>query len=324
MHIPDGFVSNPINLAAAVVSGSAVALSAWRVSRQVRIRPHAVPLLAMTSAFVFAAQMLNFPIFVGTSGHFLGAAFVAAILGGSSACLALSLVLFIQCLGFSDGGLSALGANIFNMALVGGLLAYALMRLLRPLLPAGKSWYLATVGVVAWLSIVLASTACALELAFSGTCPLPVVLPAMLGVHALIGVGESLITVSVLSIIIASRPDLLPDWSRLTSQPQSSLSFRRVWAFTLVGLVVVLALAFFVSPFASASPDGLEKVASDQGFLSLAHSASSWTHSLLPDYSVPGLNSATFSTGLAGFLGAGSIFVLGFVLIKSLSPRSRD
>ena len=323
MHIPDGFVSGPINLAGALVAGSVVSLSAWRVSRSLHQRPSTVPLLATTAAFVFAAQMLNFPIGAGTSGHFLGAAFVAALLGGPAASLVIALVLVIQCFGFQDGGLTALGTNIFNMGLVGGLLPYALMRLLRSILPAGKTWYLATVAFVAWLSVLLASAACALELALSGTFPLVVVFPAMVGIHALIGIGEALITVSILSLVAVSRPDLLPAWSRIDPAPRPSPVRRHVWGLAAVSLVLALALAFFVSPFASSSPDGLEKVADTHGFLSLGNT-SVWSHSLMPDYSLPGVTSERLSTGLAGLLGTAAIFLLGFFLIRVLSFRSPD
>ncbi|MDQ7781175.1 MAG: energy-coupling factor ABC transporter permease [Planctomycetota bacterium] len=318
MHIPDGFVSGPINIAGAVVAVSAVGAGAYFASRAPEGRERIVPLLAMTSAFVFAAQMLNFPIGGGTSGHFLGAAFVGAMLGGWNACLALALVLVIQCLGFADGGITALGTNIVNMGVIGGLGAYAFMRAVRPLLPAGKGWFLGTAAAAGWMSIVVAATACSLELAFSGTSPLSLVLPAMAGTHAVIGIGEALITASVLSIVTVARPELLPQWARVDVKPGGSpgRSRRAIWIIAIAGLALAFVLAAVVIPHASSSPDGLEKVAEDKGFLARAEGSSVWEKSPLPDYSVPGVESEGLSTSLAGILGTIAVFAAGFVVIR--------
>ena len=138
MHIPDGFVSGPLNLAAGAAAAVAVGASAWRAARTVERQPQTMPLVATTAAFVFAAQMLNFPIGGGTSGHFLGAAAVAALLGPWNACLVMSLVLVIQCLAFADGGITALGSNVLNMGVLGGFGAYCIMRAVRVLLRGGR------------------------------------------------------------------------------------------------------------------------------------------------------------------------------------------
>ncbi len=172
-----------------------------------------MPLLATTGAFVFAAQMLNFPIGVGTSGHFMGAAAVAALLGPWRACLVMTLVLVIQALVFADGGLTALGTNVFNMGVIAGIGSYGIMRLLRTVFPAGRGGYLAAAAVASWVSIVLAAAACAMELAVSGTSPLLLVLPAMVGTHAVIGIGEALVTSALLSAVIVVRPDVVPAWA---------------------------------------------------------------------------------------------------------------
>ena len=177
MHIPDGFVSGPVNLSSAVVAAAAVGISTWRASREAEQQPQTVPLLATTGAFVFAGQMLNFPIGGGTSGHFLGAAAVAALLGPWRACLVMTLVVVLQALMFADGGISALGTNILNMAVIGSFGAYGAMRLLHAFLPHGRAGYLLSVSLSGWVSVMLASAACALELAISGTSPLFLVLP---------------------------------------------------------------------------------------------------------------------------------------------------
>lgn len=168
-----------------------------------------VPLLALCAAFVFAAQMLNFPVAAGTSGHFLGGVLVAVLLGPWLGSLVIALVLLVQAFGFADGGVTALGANIFNMALIGTVLSYYILMALKSVLPKTKPAFLGSVAVVSWLSVMLASGACAVELAISGTVPLGTALAAMLGVHALIGIGEAIITTAVVSVMLAVRPDLV-------------------------------------------------------------------------------------------------------------------
>lgn len=207
MHIPDGFLSGRVAAAAAVLAALAITV-ALRVADRT-LDETRIPLLGVLAAFIFAAQMLNFPIAGGTSGHFLGATLAAVLLGPWAACLVMAVVVTTQAFAFADGGVAALGANILNMgvvgALVAGLLVAGVVRILRP----GRTGYLASVGVVAWLAVMLGATTTSLELAWSGTVPLHAVLPAMLGVHALIGVGEALITVVAVSGILAARPDLV-------------------------------------------------------------------------------------------------------------------
>lgn len=207
MHIPDGFVCGPVNVAGYAVSAAMVA-AAMRQARKT-LGDKEIPLLGTCAAFIFAAQMLNFPVAGGTSGHFLGALLAALLLGPLNACLVMSLVLVVQCLLFSDGGLTALGTNIFNMAIVGGWVSYGLFILLRRILPATGAGQTVATAIAAWLSVILASGCCAIELALSGTSLLALVFPAMLGIHALIGIGEAMITVAVVSVIAAARPDLL-------------------------------------------------------------------------------------------------------------------
>jgi cobalt/nickel transport system permease protein len=208
MHIPDGFVSNPIALATYAVSTGAVALALQRAKRNLDERQ--VPLLGVTAAFIFAAQMLNFPVAGGTSGHFLGAVLAAVLLGPLNALLVMALVLLIQCLVFADGGLTALGANVFNMGVIGGGAGYLLFRAFQLLFPKTRSGFLAAAAISSWFSVVLAAGICSMELAFSGTVPLDIALPAMTLVHALIGIGEAVITGVVLSMVLAVRRDLIP------------------------------------------------------------------------------------------------------------------
>jgi cobalt/nickel transport system permease protein len=211
MHIPDGFLSGPVNAAGYVVSTAVVGGAVARANRTVQERQ--VPLFGVTAAFVFAAQMLNFPIALGTSGHFLGAVLTAILLGPLNGCLVMALVLVIQCLLFADGGLTALGANVFNMGIVGGVGAYGVFWLLRRALPKTRWGFLAAIAAASWCSVVAGAAACAAELAVSGTVPFAAVFSAMVAVHAVIGVGEAIITVATLSVVLASRPDLVRAWA---------------------------------------------------------------------------------------------------------------
>lgn len=215
MHILDGLVSGPINAATYAISGAAIAYSVARSRRTLEERQ--VPLLGVTSAFVFAAQMLNFPIAGGTSGHFLGGVLSAVMLGPANACLILFLVLLVQCLGFADGGITALGSNFFNMGLVGAVGGYGIFRALVAVLPRGRSTFLAAVAVASWCAVVGGAAACAVELGLSGRMPMGVALGAMIGVHSLIGVGEALITTAVVSMVMVARPDLIQGWRAVTS-----------------------------------------------------------------------------------------------------------
>jgi cobalt/nickel transport system permease protein len=210
MHIPDGFLSNPLNLTLAGLSGITMILAVKKAGRGMTERE--VPLVGVTAAFIFAAQMINFPVAGGTSGHFLGAVLASLLLGPWLSFIILALVLTLQCLGFADGGLTALGSNIFNMGLVGGIGGYVIFQACRLILPVSKRGFLLAGAIAAWFSVVLAALACAVELGLSGTSPLALVIPSMAGFHALIGIGEGIITSSVLSAVLAARPDLIRTW----------------------------------------------------------------------------------------------------------------
>jgi cobalt/nickel transport system permease protein len=184
MHIPDGFISAPVAAVGCVVAGGSVAYAVKATKKKMGEKQ--IPLMGVLAAFIFAAQMLNFPIAGGTSGHFVGAALAAILLGPWRGILIMTCVLVVQCLIFQDGGL-------FALALFG----------------EGRKRKLIGGGLAAWFSVVIASVACAFELAISGTVPLKIALPVMAGIHALIGIGEGLITAAVLNLIMATRADLL-------------------------------------------------------------------------------------------------------------------
>lgn len=206
MHIPDGLLDAKTFITLDVAGAAFVAAAATRVRRA--LNDQAVPMMAVLAAFIFAAQMLNFPVAGGTSGHFCGGALAAMLLGPWAGALVMTLVLVVQALLFGDGGILALGANVINMGVIGPFAGWAVYAAVRRLTPAfGVRLGGAFFG--AWLGVVAAATACALELVVSGTTPWNVAVPAMAGIHALIGMGEGLITVGALVAIQAARPDLL-------------------------------------------------------------------------------------------------------------------
>lgn len=212
MHIPDGFLDLKTALTTAIASTGGLGYAVKEVRK--KLGDKHIPLLGVTSAFIFAAQMLNFPVAGGTSGHFLGGALAAILLGPWASLLIMNVVLVIQCLGFADGGLTALGANVFNMGIIGGVFTYYFIFIpLKKALPKTKRGFLTASAIAAWASVFIASIICSLELAISGTSPLNLALPAMAGVHALIGIGEAIVTVVVLAIVIQIRPDLIGEYS---------------------------------------------------------------------------------------------------------------
>ena len=207
MHIPDGFLDGSVAAAAAVPAVAAVGYGVRRAGRTLDDRK--VPLLGVTAAFIFAVQMLNFPVAGGTSGHLLGGALAAILLGPWLACIVMAVVITGQAFVFADGGVTALGANVFNMGVVGALGIGLAMTLARHVLPSNRTVFLSVAGAGAWVSVMAGALLCAIELGVSGTVPFSTVLPAMLGVHALIGIGEAVITVAALSAVLATRPDLI-------------------------------------------------------------------------------------------------------------------
>jgi cobalt/nickel transport system permease protein len=293
MHIPDGFLSVPVSLIMWVVSLVAIGFAIRRVGHELGERQ--VPLMGVLAAAIFAGQMLNFTVVGGTSGHLMGAAIATILLGPWAAVLVLTTVVGVQALIFQDGGLLALGANIFNMGVVGVAVSYFVYQTVRKI-AGGRSWGIFAGGfLAAWFSIVIAALAVALELAISGTSPANIAVPAMAGIHALIGIGEGLITLGALSFIYTSRRDLLASGQTRTT---SNLS---VW---VGGLVIAIALAV-LAPLASTHPDGLEWVAKQRGFLDLAKNP---VYKIIPDYVFPGISNEALATIIAGIIGALLVF----------------
>jgi cobalt/nickel transport system permease protein len=324
MHVPDGFVDIPVAVVTAAASLGVVAVAVRKTGKQMGERT--IPLLGVTAAFIFAAQMLNFPVAAGTSGHFLGAMLAAAFLGPWAATVTLTVVVTVQALVMADGGITALGANVLNMAIVAVFVGYGAFLLLRRLLPRTSTGYLVSLAISSWLSIVAAAAACAVELAASGTLPLRNALPAMVSVHMVIGLGEALITVAIASAVLVARPDLvgtydLPAGEAFRRDVSRSPSRLRFWSFVAGAFVVAAALAVFVSPFASGAPDGLESVAIARGAEGTATGTPAWQLAPLPDYQLPGVESQAVSTALAGLIGTAALFAVVILAGRALGRR---
>jgi len=312
MHIPDGFLDGRIAMTSGVMAAAGLGLALRTVRRTMPDRR--VPLIGVAAAFVFAAQMLNFPVAGGTSGHLIGATLAAVLLGPSAAVLVMSSVLILQAFLFADGGITALGANIFNMAIVAPLLGYAIYRGVSHLMGGDLRARLTGTAFGAWCSTVIASVTCAGQLALSGTVAWDVALPAMAGIHMLIGVGEALITTLVVAVVARARPELLDDRSTPTVAP----GYRTLAGY---GVIVALGLVVFVAPFASAWPDGLEMVAERTGFAGRAAEIRA-VPSPLPDYAVPAIRPPAVSTVVAGASGTAVAFALAYLLARLLTLRT--
>ncbi|MEU4263321.1 energy-coupling factor ABC transporter permease [Streptomyces sp. NPDC025273] len=335
MHVPDGFIDAPVSAVAGVVAAGAVAVSLRGARRELEERT--APLAGLVAAFVFAVQMLNFPVAAGTSGHLLGGALAAILVGPYTGVLCIAVVLLMQGILFADGGLTALGVNISVMGVVTVVVAYALFRGLTGVLPRTRRSTTAAAFVAALVSVPAAAVAFTLLYAVGGTTDVPIgkVLTAMVGVHVLIGIGEAAITALTVGAVIAVRPDLvhgarglaaplrlrvdgeLVDAPAAAPAPAAPRPTRTVWA---TGLAAALVLAGFVSFYASGDPDGLEKVAADQGIDEKAreHGAAG---SPLADYGVEDVENARISGGLAGVIGVGVTVAAGSGVFLAVRRR---
>ncbi|MFF5899412.1 energy-coupling factor ABC transporter permease [Streptomyces argenteolus] len=337
MHVPDGFINAPVSAVAGVVAAGAVAVGLRGARRELDERT--APLAGLVAAFIFAVQMLNFPVAAGTSGHLLGGALAAILVGPYTGVLCIAVVLLMQGVLFADGGLTALGVNITVMGVVTTVVAYALFRGLTRVLPRTRRSTTAAAFVAALVSVPAAAVAFTAIYAIGGTTDVPLgqVLAAMVGVHVLIGIGEAAITALTVGAVIAVRPDLvhgarglatplklrvggaLVDAPAATPVPAraAARSTRAVWA---TGLAAALVLAGFVSFYASANPDGLEKVAADKGIDEKVqeHDAAG---SPLADYGVEDVSNARVSGGLAGVIGVGVTVAVGSGVFWTLRSR---
>ncbi|MFG2120585.1 energy-coupling factor ABC transporter permease [Streptomyces sp. NPDC048710] len=347
MHVPDGFINAPASAVTGVVAAGALAVSLRGARRELDERT--APLAGLVAAFIFAVQMLNFPVAAGTSGHLLGGALAAILVGPYTGVLCVSVVLLMQGVLFADGGLTALGVNITDMAIVTTVVSYAVFRALLAVLPRKRRSVTIASFVAALVSVPAAAVAFTLMYAIGGTTDVAIgkVATAMIGVHVLIGIGEAVITALTVGAVIAVRPDLVhgarglqqrlklrvngtlvdapapPRSNALArevppSAPVAARTSRRtLW---ISGLVASLVLAGFVSFYASADPDGLEKIAHDQGIdkKTEQHAAAD---SPLADYGVKDVSNARLSGGLAGVIGVGVTVVAGSAVFWAVRRR---
>lgn len=307
LHIPDGFLSAPVAAAGWLLAIAAI----WWALRQTasQLGERQVPLLGIMAAFIFAAQAINFPVAGGTSGHLLGGALAAIVLGPWAAVLVMTAVIALQGLLFQDGGLLVMGWNIVNMGILTAFTGYLTYSAVRRLFGQGAAGLAVGAALGAWLSVMAGAAATAVQLALSGTSPLGIALPAMAAVHALIGIGEALITVGALLLMRATRPDLLAGGANAPGRGSA--------AWVAGGLAAALTLAVF-SVAASPAPDGLERVAHDHGFIDRALGP---VYRLLPDYTIPGIQNTAASGVLA--VAAGTLIVFGVALFIGRALRHR-
>jgi len=339
VHAPDGFINAPVSAAAGVVAAGAIAVGLRGARRELDERT--APLAGLVAAFIFAVQMLNFPVAAGTSGHLLGGALAAILVGPFTGILCVSVVLLMQAVLFADGGLTALGVNITDMAIVTTVVAYALFRGLVKVLPRTRRSVTAASFAAALVSVPASAVVFTLLYAIGGTADVSLgkVATAMVGVHVLIGIGEAVITALTVGAVIAVRPDLVHGARGLTrklklrvngelvdapdapgAEPEpvpAARSPRKVW---ITGLVASLFLAGFVSFYASADPDGLEKVAGDHGIDEKAEEHAI-AGSPLADYGVEDVDDARLSGGLAGVIGVGVTVVAGTGVFRAVRRR---
>jgi cobalt/nickel transport system permease protein len=307
MHIPDGFITLPVAMVGWLLMSLFVGITLRQTRNQLGERQ--IPLMGILAAFVFAAQMINFPVAGGTSGHLLGGLLVAILIGPWAAVLVMTTVVGVQAFLFQDGGLLALGFNVFNMGIIGVFVGYAVYGWVRKALGASRNGQLIGAAVGAWTAVEVAATAAALELAVSGTSALDVALPAMLGIHALIGIGEALITVGALAFIRQARPDLLGEPLPHAARQSSLIA---------AGLVIALVIVF-ASPLANPNPDGLERVAEDKAFIDQAKDA---PFEILPDYTTPFIHNEALTTITAGVIGVLIVAGVGYG-VPRLTRRER-
>ena len=292
MHIPDMMLQGAICPATAALASVGLAGTAY-AAYKTKIKP-AVPFFAGVTALIFAAQMANFPIQLGTSGHLLGAALAVALLGSAFGIMAMSLVVIAQCLVFADGGISVLGANLLNIALLASLPAVVV----REFFSATSFQKTAYFGA-AFVGTLFAAAACAVQLAIAGVIPIQSVLPAMLSIHTFIGLAEAGLTVAALVAV---------------SYAVSKVAPQRAW---MVPLGIAAVVAVVIAPFAATTPDGLESVA---GALActcahgacVAHASGSFLTAPFADYAVSAVSSEALSTALAGFIGVALLFAVAY------------
>jgi len=315
MHIQDGLLSTEVCVATGALSLAAVGYSLHKLKASIADR--IFPLTGMMAALIFAGQMVNFPLpFVPVSGHLVGGVMAAVLLGPWGGCVALTLVLLVQRFLFADGGLLTLGANVLHMAVIGSIGGYAVYSWTLRFVGSGTRGRLAAVGIASWLTVMASAALFCLEFRLSHSVQqfeFGRIFALMVSFHALIGIGEALISVAVINFIWQQRPDLF-------ERPTTAAGpVARLGGALTAGLVVALAVGAFAAPFASSLPDGLEAVAERTGFDDAAISA--W--SAFDDYdAIPLGDWDGLSVSLAGVGGTLSVFLIAVIAGRALRQRS--
>ncbi len=316
MHAPDGFLEPWVAVATGLISMIIIGSALKASGREFAERQ--VPLAGIAAAFIFAAQMFNFPVAAGTTGHLLGGCMAAILLGPWIGSVVVAVVVVVQALLFADGGLTALGYNVLNMAIVPAFGGWALYWLCRRFLPSNAAGVVGATGLAAGMSVVLSSMAFSIEWLFGATAPVAfdTVFAAMVGVHVLIGVGEGVISALVVASVVASRPDLVAGARDLA--PEDLIERPRVGrgVFVFAGVAFSVLFAAVVSQCAVDNPDGLEKVAIDKGFVDSARDHA-FDNSVFADYATRGINNETLSLAVAGLAGAALTLLVGYGLARA-------
>lgn len=299
MHAPDGFLNAGTALATGIVSAGSVA-GALRQSTAT-LKDKQIPLAGLSAAFLFAAQMVNFPVVAGTTGHLIGGALAAILLGPGVAVVMVTIVVVLQALAFADGGITAIGYNVLNLAIVPAYGGYGAYRLFRRLMPATSAGVVASTGLAGGASVVLAAMAFSLEWLFGATAPIPfdTVFGAMVGVHLLIGIGEAVISALVIAAVLRTRPDMVFGARDLDRSQLADTTRIRVRTFFVAGLIITMFLAGIVSQFSAEEPDGLVSVANQVG-IDLGEPTAS---PVFADYAVEGITNESVSLTVAGVAG---------------------
>lgn len=320
MHAPDGFLNAGTALAAGTLSAGTVTV-AVRQTRAALQERH-LPLAGIAAAFIFAAQMINFPVAAGTTGHLMGGALAAILLGPHIGAIVVTVVVVVQALVFADGGLTALGYNVFNMAIVPAYGGYALFRLLLRTMPRSKGGVVGAAGLAGFASVVLSAMSFSIQWLFGATAPVSFseVFTAVVGIHLLIGVGEGVISALTLGTVVASRPDLVHGAPHLAHLPAGHRRPARVRTVAIGGLLLALFLAAVVSQFAVDAPDGLERVAIDTGIAEAAEDHP-LAGSVFADYATQGLKNARISLAVAGAAGSLIVLAVGSGIFLAMRPR---
>ena len=309
MHVPDGFINAQVSVATGVISLGTL----WAYIRNAKnlVADKLIALTGMMSALIFVLQMINFPIAAGTSGHLLGGALAVIVLGPSLGIICISIVVVIQSLLFADGGLSALGVNVLNMAIITSLTGWLTITFWKKLFGDSQFTLISGSVIAGLLSVVFSSIAFVMEYAIGGTVSVPLgsVLIAMISTHLFIGLGEGVITALIISLLLRVRSDLVYVNTKKDNSNNLSTSY---------GIFIVLILSLtLITPYASSSPDGLESVASNFGF-----EETDGVVLLLEDYGISSVNNNFISTILSALLGILSIAGLSTLFFRKKSGKN--